>query len=245
MGLLFSQLSRYYDAIYYKADVYEAEAETVSRLIRKHKRNQNRRLLDVACGTGTHIKFFLGRHQVSGLDLSEEMLDLAREQYPDVDFHNLSMVDFELDERFGSILCLYGSIAFVQTVENLQTTLRTFSNHLDPGGVLVLTPWSSKEEFKEAVVSDRVKRGDIQVARMEKVERSGEGAVRITYHYLIAEGLDVRYYMGQHPPIGLFSLNEYEEAIRRAGLDVVELYRGKEIQMGMAYVCRKGEGPPG
>jgi SAM-dependent methyltransferase len=236
---LFSQLARYYDAIYYRADVYEAESELVSRLIQKHRQSQNRKLLDVACGTGTHIKFFLGKYHVFGLDLADEMLDLARERYPDVHFYNLSMIDFDVDERFGAIICLYGSIGFVKTVENLERTLRTFAKHLGPGGVLVLVPWSCQEDFAERVVSDRARRGDVQVARMEKVERTGEGTVSITYHYLIAAGQDISYYTGQHPPVGLFSLGEYERAIRRAGLDVVELYRGKDVQMGMAYVCRK------
>jgi SAM-dependent methyltransferase len=236
---LFSQLARYYDAIYYRADVYEAESELASRLIQKYRQNENGKLLDVACGTGTHIKFFLGRYHVFGLDLADEMLDLAREQYPNVHFYNLSMIDFDVDERFGAIICLFGSIGFVQTVENLERTLHTFAKHLDPGGVLILVPWSCEEDFTERVVSDRVKHGDVQVARMEKVERTGEGTVSITYHYLIAKGQDINYYTGHHPPIGLFSLGEYERAIRRAGLDVVELYRGKDVQMGMAYVCRK------
>jgi SAM-dependent methyltransferase len=64
----------------------------------------------VACGTGTHIKFFLDKYHVFGLDLADEMLDLARERYPDVHFYNLSMIDFDVDERFGAIVCLFGSI---------------------------------------------------------------------------------------------------------------------------------------
>ena len=49
----------------------------------------------------------------------------------------------------------------------------------------------------------------------------------------------IHYYTGHHPSIGLFFLDEYEQAIGQAGFDIVELYRGKDIQMGMAYVCRK------
>ena len=55
---------------------------------------------------------------------------------------------------------------------------------------------------------------------MEKVKWSGEDIVSITYHYLIAEDQNVSYYTGHHPPIGLFSLGEYEQAIRQAGLEV-------------------------
>ena len=174
---MFSRLVGYYDAIYYKAETYQRESEVVSGLIRKYKQTQNNRLLDVACGTGTHIKHFLDEYQVSGLDLSTEMLELAGKQYPGIDFFNGSMIDFENTRRFGSIICLYGSIGFVQTVANLIKTMSTFSKHMDKGGMLILTPWSCKEHFTEHVVSDRVRRDGIQIARMEKVERLGEDIV--------------------------------------------------------------------
>ena len=234
----FSGLAKYYDAIYYRADIYETEANVIARLIEKHRRSANGKLLDVACGTGTHIKFLLGDYCVFGLDLAEEMLQVARAKHPDVRFYSASMIDFDIPQRFGAIICLYGSIGFVQTVANLQKTLQTFATHLDVGGVLVLVPWSSREEFNEQIVSGRVKTADLHIARMEKVERSTEDRVRITYHFLIGEGTEVKYYTGEHPAIGLFSLSEYRDAIIQAGLEIVEIYRGQEIHMGMAYVCR-------
>jgi ubiquinone/menaquinone biosynthesis C-methylase UbiE len=235
---IFTDLAKYYDAIYYKPEVYEAESELVSGLIQKYKKTPNKKLLDVACGTGTHIRFLMGKYQVSGLDQSDAMLALARKQYPTIDFHNLSMIDFDLDECFGAIICLYGSIGFVQTVENLNNTLRAFFKHMDPGGVLILTPWSNKETFSERIVSGLNKLGNINVARMEKVERAAENEVGISQHFIIADGLDVNYYTNS-VSLGLFSLDEYERAIQQADLDIVEFYQGKEIQMGMAYVCRK------
>jgi len=97
----FSRLARYYDAIYYRADVYETESNVVGRLIEKYRRTANRKLLDVACGTGTHTKFFLGNYHVFGLDLSEEMLQVARAKHPGVCFYNASMTDFYIQHRFG------------------------------------------------------------------------------------------------------------------------------------------------
>jgi ubiquinone/menaquinone biosynthesis C-methylase UbiE len=236
---IYSQLSKYYELIYYKPDLYETESEVVSSLIESHRQNENRNLLDVACGTGTHIKFFLGRYNVFGLDLSTEMLAIAKQRYPSIKFYQGSMENCHIDERFGSIMCLFGSIGFVQTVENLNTTLRRFSELLESGGVLILTPWSTQEDFTEEIVSDRVKRGKLQIARMEKVERSSPNLVDITYHYLIADDDDIKYFTGHHIPIGLFAHKEYEQAIQNAGLSILELYRGKNIHMGMAFVCRK------
>lgn len=236
---VFSELAKYYDAIYYKAAIYETESQKVSSLIEKYIRTRNRKLLDLARGTGTHIKFFLGEYQVSGLDLAPEMLDIAKERYPHVRFYSQNMIDFEIDDIFGAVICLYGSIGLVQTTPNLHQALRSFAKHMDNGGVLILTPWSNKADFKEHVVSDIARKENVQVVRMEKVARLSEDTVDITYHYLIGENQQVSYFKGHHPPVGLFSLKEYEQGIMQAGFEITELYRGKEIQMGMAYVCRK------
>lgn len=235
----FFDLAEYYDAIYYDADTYEAESRLVSSLIEKHIRTPTRRLLDIACGTGTHIKYFRGRYNVSGLDLSPQMLQIAKEQHPDVHFYNLNLVDFEIDQSFDVLLCLYGSIGFVGSKQNLTLALRTFAKHVAPGGVLVLTPWSNTSDFKERIVSETRRYQGFQVSRMEKISRGANGTVDIEYHYLIGKDLSIEYYTGHHPTIGLFSLEEYQAAIIATGLEILELHRSKEIQMEMAYICRK------
>lgn len=236
---MFDDLARYYDAIYYKPAAYEAESKEILSFIKEYSQTCSNRLLDIACGTGLHIKYFLDKFEVSGLDISRPMLEIAQQRYPNVPFHQANFIDFVLNCTYGTILCLYGSIGFTQTKQNLMLALRTFAKHLEKGGILVLTPWSNKSEFKERIVSDAATYQDIQIARMEKVCRVADDLVDITYHYLIGENQSIRYYTGHHPLIGLFSLEEYELAVTSAGLKILELHRSKEIQMGMAYICRK------
>jgi ubiquinone/menaquinone biosynthesis C-methylase UbiE len=235
----FDQFAKYYDVMYYKEDIYQEESNFVIQSIRKYKLTENNRLLDIACGTGTHLKFFTPHFKVAGLDLSTEMLATARQRYPGMPFFQSDMTDFNLKEKYGVIVCLYGSIGFVQSVEDLHKALKSFSRHLDEGGVLLLTPWSTLEDFQDVIVSDQVVNPDLQIVRMEKVKRKANNTVDITYHYLIGESGEVNYYSGHHPLIRLFSLQEYEESIKQAGLEIVEVYRGAKVQMGMAYTCRK------
>lgn len=236
---LFSNLSSYYDSIYYKSEIYEQEANLISKFVTKYKKNNNNKLLDVACGTGTHIKFFLPKFKVYGLDLSKEMLQVAQKNYPGIQFFNKNMIDFDINIEFGVIICLYGSIGFVQTIDNLFKALKSFENHLVAGGILILVPWSTKEHFKEKIVSDRVKIDNCQIARMEIVQKIKQDKVKITYHYLIGKDNEIKYYTGNHPLIGLFSENGYLEAIKNANFEIVEDYSGKNIQMAKAFVCRK------
>jgi SAM-dependent methyltransferase len=235
----FDQFAEYYDALYYKEEIYAAESRFIIGLIDKYKLNSNVKILDIACGTGTHLKFFMPRFAVSGLDLSAEMLAVARKRYPGAAFYQADMTDFCLDEQFGAVICLFGSIGFVHTTEALQKTLRSFSLHLAKGGILILTPWSTLQNFQDAVVSDKMESPGLQIVRMEKVSKVNGNMVDITYHYLIGENGDVRYYTGHHFPIRLYSLEEYTAAVRQAGLEIVEEYRGDKVQMGMTLVCRK------
>lgn len=59
------------------------------------------RVLDVGCGTGlpTDRRLVQAGLQVTGIDISEIMLDRARSNVPTADFHQLDLM--ELDDRFG------------------------------------------------------------------------------------------------------------------------------------------------
>jgi len=83
---MFLQTARYYDKIYSFKD-YQAEGQRLTAVIHQHLRSDGNRLLDVACGTGRHIEHLKADFQVEGLDISEGLLELARERNPGVLFH--------------------------------------------------------------------------------------------------------------------------------------------------------------
>ncbi len=85
------------------SDMYGAEADAVDRILKRCGRSGGVRLLDVACGTGGHLPFLKDRYEVEGLDLSEEMLRIARENHPDIPFHLADMTDFRLDAAYDAI----------------------------------------------------------------------------------------------------------------------------------------------
>jgi len=234
----FKSIAQYYSDIYFKEDIYEKESKVILSLIKKYKQSDGNYLLDVACGTGTHVNFFSKKYKVYGLDYSKEMLMIARRNYPNVKFLHRNMVDFHLKLTFDVILCLYGSIGFVQTVKNLNRTLKNLSSHLNPSGILVLVPWSNTEDFKEKIVTDIIKKPNIKIVRMENVRKSGSNKLKITYNYLIGKNKKVQHLTGEFNA-GLFSKQQYRKSIQKAGLKIVKIFQGKDIQMGMAYICTK------
>lgn len=99
-------------------------------------------ILEVACGTG-RISIDLAQQgmQVTGLDLSPEMLAIARHQsagIKNIRWEVADMRTFDLDERFGLVLIPGHSFQFMLTPADQLGCLTSIKRHLLPGGRLVV-----------------------------------------------------------------------------------------------------------
>ncbi|WP_051309159.1 class I SAM-dependent DNA methyltransferase [Desulfogranum japonicum] len=233
----FKTISTYYDTLYVNDSEYAPEAAKVKELLTKHGVPSQADLLILACGTGGHIPYFKDDYHVSGLDLSEDMLALAIKKFPDLRFYLGNLIDFELEADFDAMICLYGSIGFVQTVDNLRASMKRIASHLRPDGLVLLTPWSTVEDFQELIVVDSADNPDFKIARMENVRLKEPNIVEVTFHHLLGENNEVTYHR-QSMEIGLFSRQEYLSAMTDAGLKVVEEYTGAKVRGG-AYIGKR------
>lgn len=98
------------------------------------------KVLDVACGTGDMVVELLRtRHaaslQVTGVDLSEEMMAIAKRKAPQAEYR---LADVERlpfgDASFDAVTCAFGVRNFVHLEQGLHEMLRV----LKPGGKLVI-----------------------------------------------------------------------------------------------------------
>ena len=78
---LYKSLAKYYDLIYSFKN-YKKEVTEITKLINEYKSSTGNQLLDVACGTGSHIEFFVKDFDCIGVDLNLEMLEFAKEKVP-------------------------------------------------------------------------------------------------------------------------------------------------------------------
>lgn len=233
----FKTISSYYDALYVKDKEYAPEAAKVKELLAGHGVPPQADLLVLACGTGGHIPYFKDDYNVSGLDLSEDMLALARRKFPGIGFHLGNLIDFKLEMDFDAVVCLYGSIGFVRTVDNLRASMKRIAAHLRPDGVALITPWSTMEDFHDIIVVDAADQSDLKIARMEHVCLKEPKIVEVTFHHLLGQNNEVTYHK-QSMEIGLFSREEYISAMTDAGLNVTEEYKGIDVRGG-AYIGQR------
>lgn len=241
MSVDFNEISDYYDAMYVDRAGYEKECDQVVELVRlsgmPDRETGGRTLLDVACGTGEQARYFSRRFQVVGLDLSEGMVEIARKKVPDAEFLVADMCDFELGRRFDVVVNLYGSIGFAENFQRMSHAIETAYRHLEPDGIFILTPWSTKETFQEGIFSNADRRDDLCFCRMEVLRRLAEDKVCVEMHHLIGKDLEVRSY-DHRQTITLFAESEYRSALESAGFEIVRRLDASQFRMG-AFVCVK------
>jgi len=113
-----------------------ATVEYLRELLRKNA-PEARNLLELACGTGELLRHLSRDYEVSGLDLSGEMLKLAQKKLPRANFYRQSMAGFALPEKNDVILCAFDSINHLLRFGDWQRLFRSASKHLNPGGVFI------------------------------------------------------------------------------------------------------------
>lgn len=127
MGPLFDQdMARRYDAWFMSPmgrHVEEVENQLILDLIRPQAAES---LLDVGCGTGNHLLLFkqLGL-DVSGVDPSEPMLEVAREKLGDaVELRVASAEELPFEDNSFDIVSLISSMEFAQPFHALSEAVR-------------------------------------------------------------------------------------------------------------------------
>jgi hypothetical protein len=136
-----------------------------------------------------------------------------------VAFHLGDMTDFNLNQQFDVVTCLFSSIGYVKTVDKLRRAIACMAKHLYLGGILVIEPWFTPDRFYSGTVHARfVNEPNLKIARMNVSAVDGRISV-MDMHYLIGAPAGIEHFV-EHHELGLFEVGETQEAFEKAGLMV-------------------------
>jgi len=108
---LYKELSKIYDLLYSYKD-YDLETEF---LMANLPATTEPRLLDVACGTGMHLKALRQKLPfaiLAGIDINREMLNVALSKNLNARLVQGDMREFNLGQNFDIVYCLSSSIQY-------------------------------------------------------------------------------------------------------------------------------------
>lgn len=164
----YKKLAKYYDAMHQRRN-YKKEANfIIKRIFEINPKAKS--LIDVGCGTGTHLKLIEKRFSVLyGVDLNEEILEIARKKTSNIKYVQGNMQTFKINKRFDCLISLYSVFNYNLTLKDARKTLINFYKHLKSKGVLIIAlynPQNAEEKvslhaggnksFKVAKVNEHV-----------------------------------------------------------------------------------------
>jgi len=129
----YREFARFYDAI--NGDPVETSL-TILRHI-EHYRPQADSVLELGCGTGAILAGLGSGLALTGLDLSPEMLEIARRRCPHARLHLDDMTTFSLREQFDVVLCVFDTLNHVSTFDGWKSLFERVSTHLVDGGIFI------------------------------------------------------------------------------------------------------------
>lgn len=131
---LYTDLSAYYDLMCADID-YQSQSDFVRRL-HQFFGNQGKQYIDLACGTGPHIRHFIDfGYRCLGLDINQPMLDIAQQRCPEANFIIGNMNEFRVCEPVDLISCFLYSLHYCENPETLKNCIECVYHALNPGGM--------------------------------------------------------------------------------------------------------------
>ncbi len=104
--------------------------------------------LEVACGTGEILKLLSEQNETFGIDISSEMIKLARKKDKKSIYRVGDMRSFSLKKKFDLILCAFDSINHLLSFSDWEKTFLNIKNHLKYKGKFIFD-YNTLEKFKK------------------------------------------------------------------------------------------------
>lgn len=140
--------------IFYLDKEYKKEVLFVHQCLKKYGINPTKKILEIACGTGSHA-FELEQlgYNIIATDYSEDMIKCAQKKAKkissSINFQVQDMRNLDIPERsFDAVLCLFDSIGYVITNDALKQVFQNAHQHLREGGLFIFEFWHASAMLK-------------------------------------------------------------------------------------------------
>jgi trans-aconitate methyltransferase len=136
-------------------------ADRVLKQISKYN-PQTKNVLELGVGLGAVLIHFSQKYEVSGLDLQNEYIQIAKKLIPKANFYVQGMDKFKINEKFDTIFSVHECINEVKHYKNWELTFKRVFEHLNQDGLWIFDMRTQKhleEKKKKAVELEKTPTG--------------------------------------------------------------------------------------
>ena len=163
---MYTEFARYWTLISDPTD-YAEEARYWREALRSRLGPGRHEILELGVGGGNNLSHLTDDFQATAVDISPDMIDMARRLNPDVTLHVGDMRTIRLPRKFKAVI-IHDAIAYMLSEDDLRAAFATAAAHLDQGGVFVTSPDWVAETFTDPFVSWGTNtRGDVTFTLIE------------------------------------------------------------------------------
>lgn len=175
MTVLYSELAGVYHEMYQSIFDYGKEFRLYDGLLKKYN---CKAVLEVGCGSGNLAPYFLKEnYSYVGLDLYDEMLEIAMKNHPDAVFIRGDMRDLHLEQTFGAVVVTGRSLCYITSNRGIMMTLRSFHKTLEPEGILIFDSFDANQTILNLKkgFTQKVEVGDTKYTRVNRMSLNMDG----------------------------------------------------------------------
>lgn len=200
---LYTDLSGYYDLMCCDIN-YLQQSHGIIRLQQLFG-NSGIQHLDLACGTGPHIRHFLDAGFTSqGLDLNQPMLALAQARCPEATFKLGDMCTFELSQPVDLITCFLYSIHYSGSVAQLSACIKQAWQALSAGGIFCFNAVDKDKICNLSAISHSTSYQDSRFDFASAWYYSGNGEQQaLKLQISKTTGNEHQYWQDEHPMVAV------------------------------------------
>lgn len=192
-------------------------------------------VLDLACGTGNiTVRLAKAGYDMTGVDLSVEMLNIAKEKAADLKkdilFLNQDMTEFELYGTVDAIVSSLDGINYLTEDGDLLKVFNLCRNYLNPGGIMIFDI-NSEYKLKEVLGNNTFVFEDDKVYyvwRNEYCEEEKICAFCLDFFVKEVGGTYTRF--SEYQEERAYSEKEISAAAEAAGLEVLGCFSDFDFQ---------------
>ena len=134
MNHLYNSLAAVYEAMYKSFIDYQAEFELYEAMLLKYNCHS---VVEIGCGTGNLAELFIKNNFCyTGLDISADMLAIAKRNIPGGSFLQDGMQNFQLPQPADAAIITGRTISYLLTNKDVTASFACISKNLHPTGII-------------------------------------------------------------------------------------------------------------